>query len=693
MADINLSNLQKAQKAYIELLNATSFFGDSELSMVDEIKNSFRKIVLGNTFSNRQIICITGMQGVGKTTMVKNFYNISDEFFNIAISRGEKLPVLITEKNCTEPIMTIKFISKDNKGTYNIDTKIVNNTDEFVNATSGKDNNVIYVELLVPQMHTYNENVSFMLLPGFEMRKKTDYWEDLINYSVRCSDTAMFLLDASKFSNDDNYSKIKELTETLGENIIYVLTNSDRDENDNQEAKDNIASVLSVDKSRVVCVGSYEDEEKNEKWRNELKTTLSDYINNAGDIRVVCAEYILEEIRCNMRPALINLRYELKSSEGEMLKDNLERLDILELYDNKVAQFRKKYRSYLEDSLQESRSESRRKIDDYFKENPGILKNIKRFIFGTSVKDVIDINEIVRSAVMIDDGNKEVFVGINNCMDALSCLENQIVNNNSSRAYLVTTKQEIVPIETPNGIDFNNMVTTFEHTNIAPKVLNNVATLLNKMNYSTMLQDYSGSDPIRDAVTVIVELGTAHYCHHYMIPRTYDNVYADQGYVESSIEKSDLKDTKKFGGAVLGITGLDFIFDGKLDLITHIAELLCISTGIATVAVAGAAAMGAGISMGKDINRFVRNDYSSCISYVNAVYDEMIESCIDNYDNHMNEIRSVLEEKLIRVYGNNKNMIDKYNAINALNKIEESLREIQEDINGTTYEFGAYIGR
>ena len=35
MADINLSNLQKAQKAYIELLNATSFFGDSELSMVD----------------------------------------------------------------------------------------------------------------------------------------------------------------------------------------------------------------------------------------------------------------------------------------------------------------------------------------------------------------------------------------------------------------------------------------------------------------------------------------------------------------------------------------------------------------------------------------------------------------------------------------------------------------------------------
>lgn len=61
------------------------------------IKQALRKIVIANEIADRMIICITGLQGTGKTTLMKNFYDLDDDSMNITIGRGERLPVFITE--------------------------------------------------------------------------------------------------------------------------------------------------------------------------------------------------------------------------------------------------------------------------------------------------------------------------------------------------------------------------------------------------------------------------------------------------------------------------------------------------------------------------------------------------------------------------------------------------------------------
>ncbi len=57
-----------------------------------------RKIVIANEFREKMIICVTGLQGAGKTTLVKNFFDIPDDILNISLGRGETMPVFICEK-------------------------------------------------------------------------------------------------------------------------------------------------------------------------------------------------------------------------------------------------------------------------------------------------------------------------------------------------------------------------------------------------------------------------------------------------------------------------------------------------------------------------------------------------------------------------------------------------------------------
>ena len=81
-----------------------------------EIKQSLRKIIIANEISDRMIICVTGLQGTGKTSLMKNYYDIEDDIMNIALGRGERLPVLITEDDVSKTCMYAVGIEKIKDG-------------------------------------------------------------------------------------------------------------------------------------------------------------------------------------------------------------------------------------------------------------------------------------------------------------------------------------------------------------------------------------------------------------------------------------------------------------------------------------------------------------------------------------------------------------------------------------------------
>ena len=87
--------LKSFNNRILELLNSTEILDNSEIRK--KLQLIYRKLAISERLFEKYIVSISGLQGVGKTTFIKQIYSIPDEFLPENIGRGEQLPVLITE--------------------------------------------------------------------------------------------------------------------------------------------------------------------------------------------------------------------------------------------------------------------------------------------------------------------------------------------------------------------------------------------------------------------------------------------------------------------------------------------------------------------------------------------------------------------------------------------------------------------
>lgn len=87
-----------------------------------------RKLEIASFIFGHETICVTGLRGAGKSTLMKTFYDLDLETFAIDVGRCETLPIFITEKN----IETVQFYSTSVNDENKIDTKEIT-CDDFKN--------------------------------------------------------------------------------------------------------------------------------------------------------------------------------------------------------------------------------------------------------------------------------------------------------------------------------------------------------------------------------------------------------------------------------------------------------------------------------------------------------------------------------------------------------------------------------
>ena len=416
---ISYDILQNLENNCFELLNATTgmISGSNEKSMGKSHQNivrALRKIVIANEMMGKGIICISGLQGAGKSTLMKNFYGLSDEYFNIKTGVGEKIPVFICENGeCKGPEMYAMTLEKQDAGTY-IRKNVKMNAEDFRNASSGEETNlnIMYLELRVPYKHLNNESYAFMLLPGFE--KKNDYWRSLIDFSVKCSDTSIFVFNESSFSKYDNQVLLDKIHERFGESLIYAISQSDLSEDNNATVKNTCIDVMKISKGeedRVICVGEYENETDNERWIVELKRAIEKYCNSIETARKNCTQYIYEIIEDELRPELSAIKDALGSDTGDMLESHLENSSYLKAFDQVVKDRRKKIETKLDSTLDKSFISSRDRLEKIFSDSSyakelGVKDEriIRRTVFGENVKDIKRARARVEAALKRENG-------------------------------------------------------------------------------------------------------------------------------------------------------------------------------------------------------------------------------------------------------------------------------------------------
>ena len=91
---IKLSDIQEIREKCISLLTNTEKLRRN-ISTREAYQNAeklfplIQKLLIATVMHNKHLICVSGLQGAGKTTLMKNFYGIGDEFMNVSLEEAK----------------------------------------------------------------------------------------------------------------------------------------------------------------------------------------------------------------------------------------------------------------------------------------------------------------------------------------------------------------------------------------------------------------------------------------------------------------------------------------------------------------------------------------------------------------------------------------------------------------------------
>lgn len=676
---ISITEIQDITELCMKLLPCTEYLRRDEAtkeaySFAEGIFGSIRKLFIASMMYNKTLICVSGLQGAGKTTLMRNFYGLDSKFLDPTRGRGERVPVLITEKkDIKTPKMYAIRIDKDDNGFY-YQREIELSADEYLSASKGEDSKIMYLELFVPYTHTNNEGVSFMLLPGFE--KKNDYWNNLIEFSVNSSDAAVFVFNETSFSNADNDKYLSRIESKFGKNLVYAISGSDGSPDDNAEVKQTCIKTLSIpisESDRVVCVGSYTDESKNTAWIKNFKDALEKYAYRETQQFQRNSEYLYKEI-LSIKENLYQILDILNNDSSAEMKDYHDDA-LLKAFDKAVKKKRKAFEENLDIEFEIAKGESGKNLEQIFTERP-MLEAVKRFFFGSSVKEQFtETRKMVEKSLKYNGDcylpDKHLGLALQRSLIALDQPEDR-----TDMSRLIDTKKEdgktllLIDGEKTQAMegDISNLLADKSQT---------------KVNYALQ-----STNP-KKVLGAVVEIGTYYYSLE-----SYNKVAESTGlsYYEPSQTQlvpdkviDGAKSSKKFVAGMAGIMGIDLIGDGSINMVSQIAESLGVAAPVAGAAAIAIIGAGAASVVMKDLNRMQREDFLSARLAVNGVYDDLKIDALKKFYTYMEKLRDRIEDNLAELSGDGKKVIVEYNAKVEINNALNLLDKISERHAGDVY--------
>lgn len=682
---ISITEIQDITELCMKLLPCTEYLRRDEAtkeaySFAEGIFGSIRKLFIAYMMYNKTLICVSGLQGAGKTTLMRNFYGLDSKFLDPTRGRGERVPVLITEKkDIKTPKMYAIRIDKDDNGFY-YQREIELSADEYLSASKGEDSKIMYLELFVPYTHTNNEGVSFMLLPGFE--KKNDYWNNLIEFSVNSSDAAVFVFNETSFSNADNDKYLSRIESKFGKNLVYAISGSDGSPDDNAEVKQTCIKTLNIpisESDRVVCVGSYTDESKNPAWIKNFKDALEKYAYRETQQFQRNSEYLYKEI-LSIKENLYRILDILNNDSSAEMKDYHDDA-LLKAFDKAVKKKRKAFEENLDIEFEIAKGESGKKLEQLFTERP-MLEAVKRFFFGSSVKEQFtETRKMVEKSLKYNDDcylpDKHLGLALQRSLIALDQPEDR-----TDMSRLIDTKEE----------DGKTLLLTDRENTQAMK--RDICNLLADKSQTKVNYALQSTNP-KKVLGAVVEIGTYYYSLE-----SYNKVAESTGlsYYEPSQTQlvpdkviDGAKSSKKFVAGMAGIMGIDLIGDGSINMVSQIAESLGVAAPVAGAAAIAIIGAGAASVVMKDLNRMQREDFLSARLAVNGVYDDLKIDALKKFDTYMEKLRDRIEDNLAELSGDGKKVIVEYNAkveiYNALNLLDKISERHAGDLYGVESAF------
>ncbi len=246
-----------------------------------------RKLRIARELASVYYICVAGSQSAGKTRLVRELYQLDDEWLADNQGRGERIPVFILEKDCDAPYAVVVRYDAQGK---ELEEKI--SQDTFRALVSGYDNsdslNCLFPKLYVPRRYFAGQRCGFVLLPGYEMLNADNVeWQGLMRHTLVHSLGSILVTDRTRVADSSQKLILNDLVARYFPDrkpAIAVTKTEALSAEQMTELKATVADVfqISTDESdRVVFTGVGDDDYRT-SWSSQIIQVINKYALSAA---------------------------------------------------------------------------------------------------------------------------------------------------------------------------------------------------------------------------------------------------------------------------------------------------------------------------------------------------------------------------------------------------------------------------
>ncbi|OOM78813.1 hypothetical protein [Clostridium sp. BL-8] len=666
---------RRINKIYLDSLA----FGNDKLQ--EEIRNLLKKTIISEVFNEKYIIAIAGLQGVGKSTIMKILYDLPDDIIPETRSIGERIPVVVTEWEENYYGFKAKIININNKK-IEIKDKIIDNAVEFFEISRNPSMEYIILELMVPRKFFKTTNTSFVLLPG--INQKNDSWNELAKYVLYSAANSILVFNEQRFNDPNNTSLIQSIKSDFNSaKPIVALTFGDQSADGNVSLKEQFIkqfNVPSVESDRIIRTSTRENDIS--RWCNEMIAALGKYSDIEKEFRLKQIEVLDQLLLKDLSSILNNMEkkncsYDLLEDSGS--KDSVRR--IMNKVNKRKDSIKKYYHKEIEKQIENIAFEASNNMKDYIKDE-SILYKLKKQIFSESIEDIDQFN--------------------NNIMSSWKRAENNKLNTLSYRAIEQTMYNEYPEIKQINGYGIKQLdqeeiaVTTVEGGSNRKLARNKEKIERSIMDIMQLFKVRNGelSGEILESVDYIPLLAL-----HVMLVidsnfnNLNDTVYSNLAYKNKSEVVDTLGESAKqqlniLNGvaAILGIDATDGTGNIVQDILASLGIQISASASVAITGFLGASLVG--INLVSKLNKADIKTWGYSRAIIGSIKEEVYNDMREKFDDLVDKIFNKIEAELEKGFGLNERESRYFICQKDISETRSFGLELREQING----YRCYLG-
>ena len=341
-------------KTLIRQLNsvnvATSYLEDEEREeFAPELHQALRACQMTSLLYGHTVVAVAGSQGAGKTTLVRELYEIDTCWLAGNEGQGERVPVMVLEDAAVTAPQAFLYKWTDDLGADGMRGTPVSPA-VFKDATRAWGELTLALPVLrVPVRHGGGRpNTGFMLLPGYEeINRHNQSWQEFMRLALVASSACVLVTDGSLLAQQQDIMlfDLKEQQLAGVYPVIAITKTEEMEEEHLAELRATASARFEVPTTSVVCTGSGNVE----AWQRSLLAALG----RNGGIGAEARSRQLQDLEklSRMVGVVVNEARRAIRRREDLSDDGGTLLDVLEELKQATTETRDAYKKRLDTAL------------------------------------------------------------------------------------------------------------------------------------------------------------------------------------------------------------------------------------------------------------------------------------------------------------------------------------------------------